>query len=109
MDPWPKIRTGAKCCSCGGSLMNSENMNGVMLNKKATWQHPTWGNVLVAGSGGRASAVVCDQCVKRASETGEWNIKYAIEWDGKYAEFKYHLVDDLEDTYEITEDMIEDG
>ena len=106
MDLWPMIRSRAKCCSCGGSLKDSHYMNMVSLNKVAEWQHPSWGNILVSGSGGRASAIVCDGCVDEARRSREWNIKYAIEWNDEHTVFKYHPVEKLKDTYPITEEML---
>jgi len=109
MDPWPLVRKRAKCCSCGGSLKDSTHLNLVSLNKLARWKHPTWGNVLVPGSWGRACAVVCDQCVVEAKIQGRFNVKYAIEWNNDYTKFKYHPIEDLSDTYPITEEMVRRG
>ena len=106
---WLKIH--GKCCECEGSLEGSKFLNMVSLNKIATWKHPAWGNVLVKGSGGRALAVVCDKCVARAQKG--FHVKFAIEIESQqteegiiYINVKYHPIEELEDTYEITEEMV---
>jgi len=60
-----KIKKYVRCCACGGSLESSKFINGVTLNKLATWKHLTWGNVLVVDkySEPRATAILCDNCV----------------------------------------------
>jgi hypothetical protein len=108
---WLKIH--GKCCSCEGTLKDSRHLNLVALNKKAKWDFPTWGNVLIEGSEGRAVAIVCDHCVKKARKEG-FKIKFAVEiasridenGEAVYTDIKYHPVEELEDTFEITEEMV---
>jgi hypothetical protein len=108
---WLKIH--GKCCSCEGTLKNSKFLNMVTLNKKAKWNFPTWGNVLIEGSGGRAVAIVCDKCIAKARRQG-FHVKFAVEILSRirrkrkpiYTDIKYHPLEELEDTFVITEEMI---
>lgn len=99
-----KIRDNVKCCACGGSLKSSKHINGVCLNKLATWEYPCWGNILIwrvdpeKGRMKRATAILCDSCIKDCREP-----KYAVEWNRDYSEVKYHRVEDLKDLPEISE------
>lgn len=93
------IRENVKCCSCGHSLKNSKYINGISLNKIATWKHPSWGNLYVKGSHGRAISFQCDSCLNEKK-----TINYAVEFKDKNV--IYHPVEKLEDTFEITEDML---
>ncbi len=92
----------ANCCACGKSMKLSINVNVVSLNKKATWPYPTWGNMLLKPGIeriSRAVAVLCDECIENNRPAIE-----AIEIEGE--EIKYHKLSDLEDAFEITEDMV---
>jgi hypothetical protein len=69
---------GWPCCSCGKPIQNDDTTAAVaMLDKLAKWQYPTWGNVL-AGTGGRAMAVLCGSCSEARKAPD-----YAIKRDGK--------------------------
>ena len=91
------IKKYGKCCSCEGSLKKSRFINGIMLNKLATWDYPTWGNILLGIPANRASAIVCDTCLEQGKKP-----KYAIEWDQEDNVVKYHKVGDLRDVRAIT-------
>lgn len=89
-DDWlTKYRERVNCCACGGSLQESPHVNLVLLTKRATWKHPTGGNVLT-GYGPQATAAICDRCVEEKDP-----IKLAVELDGD--EVIYHRVAELED------------
>lgn len=99
-----KIKENIKCCACDGSLKRSRSVNGMLLNKLATWAHPTWGNVLVKDKypEARATAILCDRCIEENRPP-----KYAVEWDSDYSKVIYHKVEDLEDLPEIrAEDVL---
>lgn len=104
MDIEDWIRENVKCCACGAKLTTSKYINGICLDKKATWKNNTWGNVLVEGSSGRAIAFVCDECVKKKVLP-----KYAVEWNDDQSEARYHPVEDLEDVPEITKEQVIEG
>jgi len=89
-----RIKEKIKCCACGGSLVNSKGLNIMCLMKEAEWPHPTWGNVIL-GVYGFASAILCDDCLKKRKKA-----KWAIEWDQKTLETKYHPVEKLKDVPE---------
>lgn len=90
-DDWLlKYRERVNCCACGGSLLESPHVNLVLLKKRATWKHPTGGNVLT-GYGPQATAVICDRCVEQEGAI----IKLAVEFAGE--EVRYHPVAELED------------
>ncbi len=93
----------AKCCICEG-LLKGSHMNFIHLSKMATWEYPTWSNVLVPDAGTRAIAIACDNCVNPAKGTVKGEIKFAIEW--KDGVIHYHPVNTLEDAIPITEEMI---
>ena len=91
------IRSFIKCCSCRGSLKNSKHINGVTLDKLATWKYPIWGNVLSGDRRPRAIGFVCDQCIQVKAP-----VKYAVEWDPYFhGPIKYHPVSELKDLPEI--------
>ena len=98
-----KIRDNVKCCACGGSLKYSRFINGICLNKLATWKHPTWKNILVLEKypEDRASAILCDRCIAEKKQP-----KYAVEWNEDYSEVKYHKVEALKDLPPIREEDI---
>jgi hypothetical protein len=111
------IKNNVKCCQCEGSLKDSKHLNIVSLNKKAYWKNPIWTNLLVPEAGYRAMAIVCDRCVLNAQVKGRFEPKWAVEIgshlekDGDltksvYDYVKYHPIDALEDTFEITEEMV---
>lgn len=56
------IRTTGKCCCCRSALIDSENLNLVICNRKAKWAFPVAGNFLT-GETGFAIAINCDRCV----------------------------------------------
>jgi len=97
------IRRTVKCCSCGESLRSSRHINVVCLDKEATWKYPSWGNVLVMNKYpmNRASAILCDRCIKENREA-----KYAIEWDNEHTYVRYHLVKKLKDSPHIPEEEV---
>jgi len=100
MEITEKIKQNVKCCACGGSLQNSKFVNGVCLDKLATWEHPIWGNILVKDKypEPRATAVLCDDCIRKKRKA-----KFAVEWNKDYSQVKYHKVEDLKDLPEIRE------
>ena len=95
-----EIREHVKCCACGAEMKKSRYINSICLDKKATWKNNTWGNVLVPGSGGRAVAIVCDECIEQ--KTGP---EFAVEWDDDF-EVRYHRITELEDVPKITEEDV---
>ena len=105
-DPSEKIREKVKCCACGGSLKSSKFINGVTLNKLATWKYPVWGNILVREKypEPRAIAILCDGCIGEKRQS-----KYAVEWNSDYSEVIYHKVRDLQDLPEILEKDIREA
>ena len=101
VDRW--IKANVRCCSCRGSLQVSRHINGVCLDKLATWEIPRWGNILVIGKYpmNRASAILCDRCIREHRE-----IKYAVEWDNERTYVRYHKVEDLKDLPRISEEEV---
>jgi len=95
-----KIKKNVKCCACEGSLENSKFVNGVFLDKLATWQQPIWGNILVRNKypEPRATAILCDECIRKKREA-----KFAVEWNEDLSQVIYHKVEDLKDLPEIKE------
>ena len=94
------IKENCKCCACEGSLASSSMINMGQLDRLATWEHPTAGNVLSSDKRPRAIAIVCDGCFDELAEMGEEGgnkIKLAIEWDPEEEKIVYHNVDELED------------
>lgn len=85
-----KVRGKVKCCACGVTMQSSKHINLIALERKSTWKYPECGNVLT-GEKSRASAIICDECLKQNSE-----IKYAVEWDESLTSVKYHDVNKLE-------------
>jgi len=69
----------------------SRHINMIQLDRKATWQFPTAGNILSSDARPRAMSVICDRCVN-----GKCSPKYAVEWDQKTCEIRYHKIEDLE-------------
>jgi len=54
--------SGWPCCACGEVItVDDLNAVAVMLEKRAVWKHPTWGNGL-RGIDGLALAVLCGRC-----------------------------------------------
>ena len=98
-----RVRLEGKCCACGGSLKYSKYLNGVTLDKQASWKNPVWGNVLVEGSSGRAVAFVCDQCLDEKRR-----VRFAVEF-GKNGGIVYHPVGGLESVPSISEEDIRFG
>lgn len=105
-DPSEKIRENVKCCSCGGSLESSKLINGVTLNKLATWKYPVWSNILVRDKypEPRATAILCDSCIKKKRQP-----KYAAEWNNDYSGVIYHKVEKLKDLPEISEEEVREA
>jgi len=101
VDRW--IKANVRCCSCGGSLKRSRYINIVCLDKLATWEYPTGGNILVRDKypEPRATAILCDRCIRLRREP-----KYAIEWDSEHTYIKYHKVEDLKDLPHIPEEEV---
>jgi hypothetical protein len=98
------IRKRVKCCACQGSLKNSKHINGICLDKLATWELPVWGNILLKDlhPEKRALAILCDECIDKKR-----NPKFAVEWDENYENVKYHPVESLQDLPPITEEEVE--
>ena len=98
-DLW--ILNNVLCCACRKPLTESKHINGVTVNKKARWSSPSWGNILLEDSMGRAIGFVCDPCVDTArSKDFPIPILYVVEIDEKSSEeksVKYHLITQLED------------
>jgi hypothetical protein len=98
MSDWNKlVRAKVKCCACEGSLKDSPHINGINLNKRATWKFPVWSNVLIKDQVPRAVALICDTCLEKKHK-----IKLAIEWTDKFTTIRYHLISELEDLAPIT-------
>ena len=98
------LKDEGKCCACEGTMASSRHLNMVSLNKRTTWEYPSWGNVLVDGSHGRAVAIICDRCVVKGRPK---KAKFALERTG--GRFVYHPVEELEDVPEITEAQVATG
>lgn len=123
MDIWTFLKAQGRCGICEQPLATSKHCNFVALDKKATWAYPTWGNILVPGSEGRAQSVVCDSCIEDASGVKKaLDPKYAIEVSAHTAAYSPlgvpetvydgitdHPVKGLEDVPAITEEMVTDG
>lgn len=86
-----KIKEKIKCCTCGGSLADSKEINTICLMKEAEWKQPTWGSIIL-GIHGFAAAIICDKCLKEGKKP-----KWAIEWNQKTLAIKYHPVEKLKD------------
>jgi hypothetical protein len=99
-----QMKREGKCGACEGTMKDSKHLNIVALDKAAAWANPSWGNILVPGSHGRAVGVVCDRCVVKGRPKP---VKFALErTDGKLI---YHPVEELKDVAEITEAQVEEG
>jgi len=99
------IRENVKCCACGRPMKNSKNINGICLDKLATWENPVWGNILVKEKypEKRAVAIICDDCVAKKSK-----IKFAVSWSNEYTNIQYHKIEELKDLPPIKEkDVLE--
>ena len=84
---------GWPCCSCGETIKGDDTGVAVMLlEKRAKWKYPVWGNVL-DGSGGKASAVICGRCMSAQKQP-----EYAIKKEGD--KFERVPIKDLEDAGE---------
>lgn len=69
---------GWPCCSCDEIIKGNDTLAQVlMLDKKAKWDYPVWGNFLT-GERLKAAATQCGQCV-----TGGAKPLYAIRKDGE--------------------------
>lgn len=79
------------CCVTGKPLKDCRHINLVSIPYKATWKHPTIGNILL-GIWQMAIACVHDDCLVNGIVDGE--IKYAIEFFGD--EIIYHPLSELE-------------
>ena len=101
-EPFEMLLKDAKCCACGNPMSSSPNLNFVSLDKKATWKKPVWEILLlkpVYPRIPRAIAVLCNECIENNRQAIE-----VIEIEGD--EIRYHGVADLEDAFEITQDMV---
>lgn len=100
------IRERIKCCACEGTLKDSKHINGICLDKLAEWEYPVWGNILVADAHPekRAMAFLCDDCLKKKRKP-----KLAVEWDERHKNIKYHLIENLKDLPEITEEEVKNS
>ena len=93
MDPTHRWILSLDCCACREPLKDhGSHVNTICLNRRAEWKHPSWGNILVPGSGGRASAIICDRCLKENNQP-----THGIEWDTKGRWAKYHKIKDLKE------------
>lgn len=73
-----------------------------------TWKDPSWGNVLVPGSGGRAVFFVCDKCQEASERGGDpGDVKFAVEV--KDGQVILHPVEELEDVPAISREMVEEN
>ena len=101
-EPFEMLLKDAKCCACGNPMSSSPHLNFVSLDKKATWKKPVWEILLlkpVYPRIPRAIAVLCNECIENNRQAIE-----VIEIEGE--EIRYHKVSDLEDAFEITQDMV---
>lgn len=93
------FRDNVKCCISGKPLNDSEEINFILLDYKATWKAPVWGDhnlnfdnmaIAVVDSGFILAAQIISSEGKRIFDS----IKYAIEiTDDK--QVIYHHVSDL--------------
>ena len=84
------VLAGWPCCACNEIIKGDDpDASVVLVDKLATWEYPSWGNIL-DGSGGRASASLCGRCT-----TEERPPQYAIKNEGE-AHIRVPL-DELED------------
>lgn len=94
MDTSEWIFATHKCCSCDKPIKETAtaHVNLIQLDRKATWDYPTFGNVM-QGTSGIAGAIQCDPCLESKAP-----IKRAIEYrgNGKKKTVIYHEVDQLE-------------
>ncbi|MEW6573161.1 MAG: hypothetical protein AB1374_05960 [Bacillota bacterium] len=105
--PEDLLRRDGVCCSCGKLLASSLHLNLVALNKRATWRYPVWDNMLLKPEHERiprAVSVVCDKCVD-GERIPAWAVEFRFGDSGR-AEIVYHEVTDLQDVFEITDDML---
>lgn len=86
-----QVKKLGKCCVTDKPLATSEFITCVQLGYKATWQYPTWGNVLT-GQTGLAIAYVHDEAIYAGHLLGP--ILYAIEF--RDDEIIYHDINTLE-------------
>ena len=100
------IKKYVRCCACGGSLESSKFINGITLNKLATWKHPTWKNILVKDKypEPRATAILCDNCIEKHAKP-----KFAVEWNLDEGIVTYHDIKQLKDLPEIKEEDIQEA
>lgn len=97
------IKRNIRCCACGQPMSNSEHVNGICLDKEATWDFPSGNNILVVDkhTEKRAAAIICDDCVEKKRK-----IKYAVGWDQNHSNVKYYPVEQLKDLPPITEEEV---
>ncbi len=70
-DGWP-------CCACDKTIRSDDvEVAAAVLEKKAKWEYPAWGNVLT-GDSGKAIAVLCGACSNAGKEA-----TYAIKKEGE--------------------------
>ncbi len=68
---------GRPCCACKETITGDDTKaSAIMLQKKAKWDYPTWGNGL-DGIGGRAIALVCGKCLEQNRQP-----EYALKLNG---------------------------
>lgn len=79
------IRRNVRCSACHGKIGRRVNL--MELDRAASWQYPTAGNVLT-GEMGKAVAILCDGCAESAKPIVE-----AVEFRG--AAVVYHPIADL--------------
>jgi hypothetical protein len=89
-EPEPSPLTDWPCCGCDETIQADDaGCQVVLLDKLATWDYPTYGNVL-EGTGGRALGVLCGKCVE-AKRTAS----HAVKKDGE--KFTRVPLEELED------------
>lgn len=93
MEQLENVISNGKCCSCEKPLAQSQFINVVALDRKASWPYPTGGNVLT-GESGNALGFVCDQCVEISNDAPAPKVKFAVEF--KDGELVYHDVNQLQ-------------
>jgi len=96
-------------------MTTTRYLNLISLNRKATWDDPTWGNVII-GTSKLAVGIICDSCVtahtrqpglpwpetKYAIETHSRRVKFAQGFERvQYTGITYHLASQLERIEEI--------
>lgn len=82
-------------------MKDSPHINGICLDREATWEYPTWGNILVRDKypEPRATGIICDRCLREGIDKRP--VKFAIEWNREEKKLIYHKVESLKRLPEI--------